>query len=504
MAMVPMNALERSELEEDMNMYAKRSRSELPPWENADLPDPPSFTLRNTLALIGPGAILLGISIGSGEWLIGPAVTAQFGGGLLWVALVSIIFQVFMNMEFIRYTMYTGEPIYTGFMRTKPGAAFWSIFYGVLAFLQLGWPGWAFSAATAVVAAVIGRVPSDGDAGMVQLFGFLCFVSTVIIVASGSKIERTMELVQWFFVIAIFSFLFVIGAICTSADTWIKVGKGFVSFGKFPERIDWVLIGAFAAYAGAGGVINGTISNWFRDKGFGMGGTVGYIPALVGGKKLSLSPVGKIFPLTPTNLERFKRWWKFAKLDQYGVWALGCIIGMGLPALLTIEFIPPGTKLTGFGAAAIQAQYLAEIWGNAMWFITLLVGFWVLYSTQLGITDCFVRMTTDIVWTGSSRAREMCKGDIRLVYYFVLTLFTLWGIFILFSGLKPLFLILLGANIAGLNFVFLGLHTLYVNHRLLPRPLRPGRFQTLMVILGTVFFGFFFVNALPVMVKQLF
>ncbi len=93
----------------------------LPAWEKADLPAPPRFSVGSAIAIIGPGAILLGTSIGSGEWLIGPAVTARYGGALLWVASTSIILQVVMNMEFARYTMYTGEPIFTGYL------------------LQLGW-----------------------------------------------------------------------------------------------------------------------------------------------------------------------------------------------------------------------------------------------------------------------------------------------------------------------------------------------------------------------------
>ena len=35
---------------------------------------------------VGPGFIVLaGTSIGSGEWLFGPAVTAQYGAALLWL-----------------------------------------------------------------------------------------------------------------------------------------------------------------------------------------------------------------------------------------------------------------------------------------------------------------------------------------------------------------------------------------------------------------------------------
>jgi len=63
----------------------------LPPWEVADLPAPPPYSVKNALRVTGAGAIILGISIGSGEWLIGLVVTVQFMAALLWVATASIL-----------------------------------------------------------------------------------------------------------------------------------------------------------------------------------------------------------------------------------------------------------------------------------------------------------------------------------------------------------------------------------------------------------------------------
>ncbi len=378
----------------------------LPAWEQADLPAPPPFSFRTAIAVIGPGAILLGTSIGSGEWLIGPAVTAKYGGALLWVATASIMLQVIMNMEFVRYTMYTGEPIFTGFMRTNPGRQFWGPVYAVLAFLQLGWPGWALSAATAIAAAFLGRLPGDADRQLVVFWGFLTFFATLAIVAFGSKIETTMEWAEWLMVALILIFLIFVGVFFVAPQTWGQVFQGFVSFGALPEGADWLLLGGFAAYAGAGGVINAAISNWFRDKGFGMGSAVGFIPALIGGRQIHLTHTGKVFPVTPENKRRWNEWWRYAGVDQYWVWVVGCFLGMGLPALITVQFIPPGTDITGFAVAAYQAEYLSQQLGQIMWFLTLLTGFWILFSTQLGITDAFVRLVTDITWTTSGRLRD--------------------------------------------------------------------------------------------------
>src|SRR3712207_231496 len=115
---------------------------ELPPWEVAELPAPPPYSVPQALKTAGAGAIILGISIGSGEWLIGPAVTAQFTAALLWVATVSILLQWIFNEEETRYTLYTGEPIFSGFMRAKSCPSFWGWVYSILGFIQLGWPGW--------------------------------------------------------------------------------------------------------------------------------------------------------------------------------------------------------------------------------------------------------------------------------------------------------------------------------------------------------------------------
>ena len=82
--------------------------------------------------MIGPGLVIGASAIGGGEWLAGPAVTAKYGGALLWVATVSIFFQVIYNIEISRYTLYTGEPIFTGKFRIPPHPMFWLVVYLLL------------------------------------------------------------------------------------------------------------------------------------------------------------------------------------------------------------------------------------------------------------------------------------------------------------------------------------------------------------------------------------
>ena len=94
----------------------RHNRPRRPPraLDVGELPAAPAPGWRLWIGLLGPGVVLAGTSIGSGEWLFGPAVSAQYGGTLLWLASISIMLQVFCNLMMMRYTLYCGEPIIVG------------------------------------------------------------------------------------------------------------------------------------------------------------------------------------------------------------------------------------------------------------------------------------------------------------------------------------------------------------------------------------------------------
>src|SRR3982751_3721649 len=132
---------------------------ELAPWTRADLPEAPMPRGLAWIGVCGPGVIVLGVSIGSGEFLLGPATFVRHGLSLLWVTLVAVFFQTIFNTELMRYTVATGEPVVTGFMRTRPGKTFWAWVYALLYFVQIGWPAWAATAAGAIFFLFLGRLP---------------------------------------------------------------------------------------------------------------------------------------------------------------------------------------------------------------------------------------------------------------------------------------------------------------------------------------------------------
>jgi hypothetical protein len=464
------------------------THGQLPAWGQAPLPAPPSFTLPNVLRTVGPGVIGLGIAIGSGEWLLGPSVVVTYGAALLWITTVAVLLQVLLNLEMGRYTLYTGEPIVTGFMRTWPGPAFWGWTYSLLILAHHGWPGWALASATASAALVLGRMPTGADAGTVVAIGYATFGACILIVNLGKKIERTLELAMWAMLVMILGYLLVLDLATVSGATWGRLTRGFLSFGALPANADWTLLAAFAAYSGLGGMSNVFVTNWMRDKGHGMGATVGYIPTLAGGK-VQLSPHGNVFPVDEASLGAWRRWWKFMNVDQWAIFAVGSIAGMALTCVLTLQFVSPGAAPAGeWAVAGAQAGAVAAQLGPLFWYLTLVCGFWVLFSTQLGIVDGTPRAMTDILWSGSAAVRRWRGGDVRAVYYAALAVYVLWGCVAL-NLARPLTLVIIGANAAGVIMVFISLHTVIVNRTLLPRALRPSLWREAALVGCALFYG---------------
>jgi len=210
----------------------------LPAWDIAELPAPLPFSVRNAMKVIGPGAVMAATSIGGGEWLVGPATAVKYGTDIFLIATVAIVLQVLFNLEGIRYTLYTGEPIYGGIMRLRPGGRFWAGFYSVIGFFQLGWPALAGSAAAALFAAWMGRMPGAPDQGAQGWITIGVLLVVVLILSFGGTIERMLEYFAWTMLGVVFLFLIAVNVAFVPAAHWWKTFVGFFKFSGLPHPID--------------------------------------------------------------------------------------------------------------------------------------------------------------------------------------------------------------------------------------------------------------------------
>lgn len=218
----------------------------MPQWDLGELPDTPVFSGRNWFAMIGPGLMMAGAAIGGGEWLTGPLVTARYGGGLLWLATLSILAQVVYNMEICRYTLYSGEPIFTGKFRTLPGPAVWLWVYVLLDFGSV-FPYLASSAATPLGTVILGYVPNTDsaktltwmgmtftDVALLKFLGYMIFLGALVPLIFGGKVYNSLKAVMTFKIVMVLGFLMLLAIFFSKPATWIEIGGGFFKFGNVP------------------------------------------------------------------------------------------------------------------------------------------------------------------------------------------------------------------------------------------------------------------------------
>ncbi len=574
----------------------------MPRWNVGELPDAPKFTAISWFALLGPGLVMGASAIGGGEWLVGPLVTARYGGALMWLATLSILAQGLYNIEISRYTLYTGEPIFTGKFRTLPGPMFWVGIYLLLDFGSI-FPYLAGNAATPVVAVLLGGELPDPDQvarhwWLIKITSTAIFLLSIIPLVIGGKVYNSIKALMSFKLVTVLGFLLILAFFYSHTSTWREILSGFVKFGNVPVQADedrngngqldpgedwdsdghldvvepqlaptidtdgdgkaddWprdesgkpikfedvdgdgfrdgdnvenvfvslftrgrlpdvdlqlvALIAALAAIAGNGGLTNTPISNYTRDQGWGMGEHVGAIPSIVGGHGIALSHVGCVFKVTPESRGRWRRWYRHVMRDQLAVWVPACFIGVALPSMLSVEFLRRGTDAGDWNAAAMTADGVRQAvmnppddvvasmsglsnfvsgpgWGNAFWAMTLLCGFLVLGLAMASTMDGILRRWVDVFWTASARLRKYDPEAIRYVYFFVLMVYSFFGVVMLWLN-KPAGLIKIAT--LGYNFAlgFSCFHTLTLNLILLPRELRPNWFVRIGLVLAGVFF----------------
>ncbi|MFM9118102.1 MAG: Nramp family divalent metal transporter [Planctomycetota bacterium] len=576
----------------------------MPQWTTGELIEAPFFAARNWrawLAMIGPGLVMGAAAIGGGEWLSGPVVSAKYGGALLWVAAFSILIQVLYNIEICRYTLYCGEPIFTGKFRMLPGPMFWLFFY-----LLLDWgsvfPYLIVNAATTLEELFITDFQPDKTHWVLhRVVSSMLYFAVAVPLVFGGKIYNSLKVVMSLKLIIVFGFLLTVGLFFSKPSHWVEIASGFFKVGNLPvekgedlngngvldpgedydfdgqldvvekkltktvdtdgdgqpdawekdaqgkditfEDLDGdgkrdganvenlfqtlfqegrfpavdlsliAMIAGLAAIAGNGGLTNTPISNFTRDQGWGMGHHVGAIPSMVGGTGISLSHEGCVFEVNEESLPRWKRWYQHIVRDQVFVWMGACFIGVALPSILSVGFLPRGTDVANSKIATVTSTGVVSIiqdppegvlahhpavkpWmsgeklANAFRAGTLLCGFLVLITSMISTMDGFIRRWVDVFWTASAKLRELDVSYIKYVYFVVLMAYISGGLIVIWTPIDARKVFELATT--GYNFAlaFSCWHTLAINSTLLPRPLRPHLLIRVGLVLGGLFFTF--------------
>lgn len=447
--------------------------SHLPAPDVRDLPDPP----RNLWRIVGPGVVAAGVGIGSGEFVLWPYIASQAGLVFIWAAVLSVVTQVFINLEIERYTLATGETVLTGFNRSWKH---WGLVFAVLGYFANVWPGWALSSATLVTFLAGGNAAAITVA-ILLLIGVALTLAPVIYVALERLIFVKVAMVLTLVVLSL--------VLVVDAATWRALPGGLTG-GAIPGQLGYAVLLGAVAFAGAGGAQNLCQSNWIRDKGFGMGQ---YVPRLVstltGDEQASAASVcSYTFDATPDNLTRWRRWWRFANIEQVFTFALVSILSLTLLSMLAHAVLAgvPGLS-TGAAFLEIEGRRLEAIVGG--WFATLFwtVGAFSLFGTSVGVADYTSRLTADVL--KSTYFRESAVSESRLYFWLVWGLVATGCVIVLAGVNQPLALLVISACVGGtMMFMYSGL-LIQLNRTYLPAPIRIRSFRLAALLWAILFFG---------------
>lgn len=471
----------------------------VPPLKEADLP----VREKSLIGMMGPGIVLAGLSIGSGELIMWPWITSIVGAQLLWAAAIGIFLQLWINIEIGRWAIVTGESPFTGFVRVVK-----VIVYLFVALIIVGkfLPGWARETGVALRDLIFGPQHASPEwlwtAVVFAVIAAILFGPKVIYTA----VERCIMVLIVIIVVGLIYVVWEIG----SKEHFVAMWDGLVNvfhkdrFPQFPVDIlaadgsvrDQLTFSRFfgaVVFAGAGGLGNLFYAYYLREKRVGMGARMPTLMSAVHKHEIKEMDTGYVYPDTEENRRRFRDWFRFVIIDQVVFfWLLGSItmflfIFGALAVLHPIGLVPNQGSLVWDLAAILE-----ESMGKGGRYLFLIVGMSALFSTQLAGVDGGGRIFADLLHTNFKFGRWLKLEQWYLILVsttMIVGTFSVW-FFEKFdiSGLDFLFISALIGGFAMAVYVPL---LLYMNLTYLPKSARPGWINIFfMVLASAMYIGF--------------
>jgi hypothetical protein len=437
--------------------------------------------------LIGPSFVILALGLGSGEVILWPYLTANYGLGIAWGAILGITFQYFMNMEIERYALVKGESVFVGIYKLWKPAIYWFI---VSTFIGFGLPG-IIAASAQVMASVLGIANFKWIAIL-----FLLIIG--LILSLGKTVYGMMERFTKIVISIGVPFIFLLAVFLATKTDWSALLSGIFGKGEdywfLPQGISVATFLAAFAYSGAGGNLNLTQSIYIKEKGYGMGVYSQKIASLFSKEKdQEIVLEGTECAATAEDVSRFKKWWKLISIEHAFVfWFLGAMSMVFLMLLSYATTHGLAGNAQGINFVINEGVAIGQIVFPFIGVLFLVVVSIMLFQTQLGVMDSTSRIMAENFAIKKLDGKKEGKINLSKIYYsFVWAQIAFGIILFLFNIYEPKTLIVVGAVInAFAMFVHLALVS-WLNHKALPKVFRPGLWRKIIIGIIFIFFGVF-------------
>jgi Mn2+/Fe2+ NRAMP family transporter len=455
----------------------------------APAPDPSSLTVgieeppttfRDALRRIGPGLILAGAIVGTGELIATTNLGAKAGYALLWLVILSCFIKVFVQIELGRYALSSGEGTFRAFSRLPgPGLllVWWCVamiavtqmqigamIAGVAQAIELATPGLA--ARLAGPLSSVSPTLADALAARPELpWAVVTTVVTIGLLATGSYrlVERgtTLLVVTFTLMTVVCVALLPVEHRITAQDLGaglafrIPVGATVAAFTMF--GITGVGASELLAYP-----------YWCIEKGYGR---------FVGPRDES-----------PGWAERARGWLRVMRLDAW--------VSMIIYTIATLSFYILGaavlhgrTKGDGLPASqmipTLAGMYEPTLGPRAATAFIVVGSFSVLYSTLFAATAGNSRILTDFLRV--NRFIDPDSEAVRLWWVrFFCTLLPSIGFVLYLTYRNPVLMVTFGGVMQGLTLPLIAAAAVFLRYRRTDRRITPGMIWDLFLIASMV------------------
>lgn len=429
--------------------------------------DPPRSLLR-ALTQIGPGLILAGAVVGTGELIATTNVGAKAGYALLWLVILSCFIKVFVQVELGRYAISSGVTTFGAF-RNLPGPGF----------LLVWWCGAMVLITQTQIGAMIGGIaqaihmltpnPNGTPAARLVEWPWAVLVTLITIAMLSTGSYRLVERVSTVLV-AGFT-LMTVTCVAMLPTEHAVTSQNLLDGLKF-QMPPAALIAAFTMFGitGVGASELLTYPYWCIEKGYGR----------------NVGPRAQ----TEEWTQRARGWMRVLRLDAWVCMVVYTIATLAFYLLgaAVLNKTTAGTGLEGKQSTMISAlvDMYAPVLGSAQAVYFVVFGaFCVLYSTLFAATAGNSRLLADFLVVNGLAGSDPEAGRRRWVRIFC-TILPLAG-FLLYLGFGDLVtMVTVGAVMQGLSLPFIAAGAVFLRYRRTDPRIQPGRLWDLGLWLSLV------------------
>lgn len=402
------------------------------------------------LKYLGPGFILSASIVGSGELIATTALGAEAGFVAMWVILVSCLVKVFVQLEFGKHAIHSGETTFQA-INQIPGP-------------KLGkgnWATWLWLVMMLVKPLQVGGIM--GTIGMVLNILFpavpvgywVCLMALVVALMIFKGKYRFIEKLSLILIggFAVFTVTCVIGVQYTEfAFTKSDIVEGLSFWNGIPMAAIGVAIAAFGI-TGVGGDEVMAYNYWLLEKGY----------AARTGKRDD----------SPEWKARAKGWIRVMYWDAF--------LSMLVYTFMTVAFYilgaailnAQGLKPEGFETVRTLSRMYTDSLGSWAETAFLIGAFFVLFSTLFSALAAWSRLFSDafgaVGWIDFFDPKARARTIAILSFFFP----ALWaGLFFWFGD--PVFMVLAGGAITCAILLLVVVGAVHFRYKRLPAALRPS------------------------------